>query len=60
MPGQRAEGVAPRSAPLHKDLWDAVLARARSEGRTRTDVIRELLQAYVDGKITLPPPDTDS
>lgn len=45
-----------RGVPLHKDLWEAAKDKARREGRNRAEVIRELLQGYVDGTITLPPP----
>jgi len=54
VPGQRAEGVKMRGVPLHDDLWGAVKAKAASEGRSRAEVIRELLRAYVEGTITLP------
>lgn len=54
MPGQRAEGTRTRGIPLHKDLWAAVKAKAASEGRPLVAVIRDLVQGYVDGTITLP------
>jgi predicted DNA-binding protein len=31
------------------DLYDAALAKAQSEGRTLTEVVREALQRYIDG-----------
>jgi hypothetical protein len=55
VPGQRADGMQTRGIPLHKDLWSAAKAKADAEGRPLVAVIRELLQAYVDGKVTLPP-----
>jgi hypothetical protein len=43
-----------RGIPLHKDLWAAAKARADADGRPLVAVIRELLQAYADGKLRLP------
>lgn len=51
MPGQRAPGVRPRAIPIHDDLWTAALAKARREGRSLSEVIREALRRYVgDGE----------
>jgi hypothetical protein len=30
-----------------RDLWSSAMAKARAEGRTLSDVIREFLRAYV-------------
>lgn len=32
---------------VERDLWQTALAKARSEGRTLSEVIREWLRAYV-------------
>lgn len=54
MPGQRAKGVDMRGVPLHIDLWKAAAVQAAADGRSRTKAIAELIQGYVDGRITLP------
>ncbi|MEU8199400.1 hypothetical protein AB0C10_37010 [Microbispora amethystogenes] len=43
-----------RGVPLHDDLWAAAKDKAEAEGRTRAGAIRELIRAYVDGRVTLP------
>jgi hypothetical protein len=36
-----------RNVRVPDDLWAAALARASSEGRTLSDVVRRLLEQYV-------------
>jgi len=50
MPGKRAEGVRMRGIPIHDDLWKAAMAKAKSEGRSLYEVIREFLRAYTEIK----------
>lgn len=45
-----------RGVPLHEELWEAVKNKAESEDRSRTEVIRALMEGYVDGIIAPPPP----
>jgi predicted CopG family antitoxin len=51
MSGQRADGVKLRNIGVHDDLWKPALAKAKAEGRSLADVIREALEAY----LTTPP-----
>jgi predicted DNA-binding protein len=37
-----------KSFRIPVDLYDAALAKAQSEGRTLTAVVREALQRYID------------
>lgn len=46
MPNKRAVGVKVRHIPLHEDLWKAAKAKAASEGRSVSEVIREFLCEY--------------
>lgn len=48
MPGKRAEGVSLRKFGVEDDLWEKALAKARSEGRSLSAVIREFLESYVE------------
>lgn len=54
MPGQRAQGVRMRGIPIHDDLWAAVKARAARDGISRTKAFQVVMQAYADGRLTLP------
>ncbi|MCS5716749.1 hypothetical protein N1027_01210 [Herbiconiux sp. CPCC 205763] len=46
MPNQPKTPVKGFRIPV--DLYDAALAKAQSEGRTLTDVVREALHRYID------------
>lgn len=59
MPGKRADGVKVRAVPVHEDLWRPALARAKREGRSLSEVIREALERYVEEDVTPPPPASD-
>jgi plasmid stability protein len=52
MHGQRAAGVRSRNFAVEDELWDAAKARAASEGRPLSEVIRELLREYVQQGVT--------
>jgi predicted DNA-binding protein len=39
-----------RGFRIPSDLYHAAMAKAESEGRTLTDVVREALQRYVDSE----------
>ena len=54
MPGQRAADVRLRNIGVEDDLWAAAKARAASEGRSLSEVIRQFLREYVT-----PQPPTD-
>ncbi|NJP24420.1 ribbon-helix-helix protein, CopG family [Microbispora sp. SCL1-1] len=47
MPGKRAEGVTVRNISIEDDLWAAAKAKAASEGRSLSAVIRELLREWL-------------
>jgi len=49
MPGQRAEGLTGARFWVDKALWKAAMAKAASEGRSLSDVIREFLREYTAG-----------
>jgi hypothetical protein len=46
LPGKRADGVFLAKFGTDRALWNAALARARSEGRSLSAVLREFLRAY--------------
>ena len=41
-------GTTLRNVRVPDNLWDAALARAESEGTNVSEVVRELLQQWVD------------
>lgn len=47
MPGQRAVGVNVHNIGVHDDLWLPAKAKAKAEGRSLADVIREALETYL-------------
>lgn len=47
MPGVRAKGVKLRNVGVSDELWQAAKAKAASEGRSLSEVIREFLAEYV-------------
>jgi hypothetical protein len=47
VPNKRAEGIVMRGLPVHRDLWQAAAAKAKSEGRSLYEVIREFLREYI-------------
>lgn len=46
-----SKGTTLRNVRVADDLWEAAKAKAASEGRDLSKVIREALQAYVEGGI---------
>jgi hypothetical protein len=48
-----SKGTTIRSVRVPDDLWDAALARSDKEATNVSEVWRELLQAWVDGRIQL-------
>lgn len=48
MPNQRAEGVYLAKFGVDRNLWDKALAKAASEDRSLSAVLREFLEGYVD------------
>jgi hypothetical protein len=46
MPGKRAEGTILANFGVSETLWKAAVAKARSEGRSLSDVLREFLRGY--------------
>jgi len=49
MPGKRAEGTILANFSVDKALWKAAMAKAASEGRSLSEVIREFLREYTAG-----------
>jgi len=49
MPGQRAGNIITPNFGIDRDLWAAAKAKAASEGRPISAVIREFLESYVSG-----------
>ena len=47
MPGQRAEGTILANFSVDKALWQLAISKAKSEGRSLSDVLREFLRGYV-------------
>jgi hypothetical protein len=47
MPGQRAEDVKLRNIGIENALWEAVQAKAASEGISASEAVRRLLREYV-------------
>lgn len=47
MPGKRAAGVFLAKFGVERELWNAALAKAKSEGRSLSEVLREFLRVYV-------------
>jgi hypothetical protein len=45
--GLMPKGTTSRNVRIGDDLWAAVLAKAESEGRTASEVVRELLSRWV-------------
>jgi hypothetical protein len=43
-----SKGTTLRNVRVPDGLWDAALARAQSEDRALSEIIREALAAYVD------------
>jgi Ribbon-helix-helix protein, copG family len=53
MHGERKAGVRSRNFAVEDELWDAAKARAASEGRPLSEVIREFLREYVGQGLAL-------
>jgi hypothetical protein len=49
MPGKRADGVFLAKFGVDRELWKAAMAKASTEGRSLSAVIREFLLAYTGG-----------
>lgn len=47
MPGKRAEGVRMRGVPVHDDLWKAAMDKAKAEGVSLYELIRQFLREYL-------------
>lgn len=47
--GKRAPGVFLAKFGIDRDLWNEALAKAKSEGRSLSAVLREFLESYVSG-----------
>jgi predicted HicB family RNase H-like nuclease len=47
VPGKRADGVNMRGIPVHDDLWKAAMAKAKAEGTSLYELIRQFLREYV-------------
>lgn len=47
MPGKRAEGVSLRKFGVEDELWEKALAKAKTESRSLSSVLREFLREYV-------------
>jgi hypothetical protein len=46
MPGQRADGIHVANFGVDRALWNAALEKARGEGRSLSDVLRQFLREY--------------
>jgi hypothetical protein len=46
-------GTTLRNVRVPDDLWDAALRRAQADQTNVSEVLRDLLAAWVDGTITL-------
>lgn len=46
MHGERREGVTSRNFAVDDELWEAAKAKAASEGKALSEVIREFLREY--------------
>lgn len=47
-----SKGTTIRGIRIPDDLWDAARRKAEAEGRNLSEIIREALQEYVDGRDT--------
>jgi predicted DNA-binding protein len=45
-----SKGTTLRNVRVSDELWDRAKGKAEQEGRNLSEVIREALQAYVDGE----------
>jgi hypothetical protein len=48
VPNKRAEGIHLAKFGVDRDLWGKALAKAASEDRSLSAVLREFLEGYVD------------
>ncbi len=50
MPGKRADNLIGARVWVDRELWNAALAKAASQGRPLSEVIREFLKEYTGRK----------
>ena len=52
-------GTTPRAIRIPDDLWDAMHARAREDGSTVSEVVRELMRLWLADEVVCWPVDSD-